>query len=288
MKKIKIWEFTRPTWGVVFKKISTYLRKYSPDWIQWTNNMNESDLQIVHVVGTGECSIMDTCKNLIVFQQCYSTAQADIVSYDTYWERSILSISFHPLNEYTHKKFNFLRTPLGADPTIFRQRPVQKLFDVCVTGYVPETECIDKLYTAVSTSGKKMIHTGQDFSKIFGWSPQHYLYRTFMPEEKLAETLCQSRYVSCMRLEEGFEVMGVEGLMCGTRPIVPNLRTYDFYKEHAEFVDVSNPNLIVDQLIKILNTEPKPIDQNEMQTIVHTFSWKNIVDNIFSTLQKLV
>jgi glycosyltransferase involved in cell wall biosynthesis len=286
MKIIRVWDFLHKNWGKVFKKISDQLRKHAPANIEWVENREESDLQLIPVIGSGEFLEAKKCSRPIIWQHCYYTANHEHVDYPSLWEKSPLVMSFHPLDTYTDKKFNFYRTPLGADPTIYKATGDDKSKLVFTTGHVAETECIDLLYEACKRINGCMFHTGENFQNKRGWLSKHYQWLKYMSEEELSNMLSQCKYVLAARLVEGFEVMGVEALLAGTRPIVPDLPTYDFYKGFAEFI---NPNLdITEQLAEILKKEPRPFSSDEFIEIHKKFDWANIAKGIYSEWSKLI
>jgi len=284
MGKIKVSEYRHPSWGTAFTRISEAFRKYSPENIVWVPNWEDSDIFIIHVVGEGEVPVLEReHPNKVIVQHCYWTAQIDRVDYIPFWKEAKLVISFHKLTDYTDESFNFHYMPWGADPDIFTytNRDIRTV-DVLTTGYIAKDECIDKLYEAAVKADKIVHHTGRNFVEQFGWDTGHYRHLRFMPILALAGLLNYTKYTSCLRLVEGFELLGVEGLFCGARPIVFDLPTYSAYKGFAYFVNHEDD--IVEQLVHILSQEPEPITDSEYEQILKTFSWKVLVPKMFSRI----
>ena len=83
-----------------------------------------------------------------------------------------------------------------------------------------------------------------------------------------------------LRLIEGFECHCIEGAMTGAVPIVPNIPTYDFYKDFGIFIDVKSD--IKQQLIEVFNNKNyKSLDYDIISYVRDRFSYKKIVENIY-------
>lgn len=275
----RIKEYTNPSWGYAFKRISKAFREYSPDWVEWVNN-DKYDLKLVHVVGGEEIPFLqkDLDKTIII-QHCYYTTYYD--KWDQFWKDALLTVSFHNLIDYTTEKFNFYRMPWGADPKIFYYDGEEKYLDIFVTGHVAETESINEIFEAVKRTNKVMVHTGHNFK--FG--SKNYRYLEYMPDYALRKVLANTRYVAGLRKIEGFELSCVEGLFCGAVPIVYDLPTYSFYEGLAIFI---NPNVdVVEQLVHHLSN-PVSLSYEQYKEAVNRFSWQNIMGGFYNILwQKL-
>jgi glycosyltransferase involved in cell wall biosynthesis len=279
---MKIFEFTRPEWGIAFKRISAALHQYAPADVEWTD-YDSCDLMIVHVVGTGEEEILKRDKPKIIIQHCYFTARPELVDYPAYWEKALLSVSFHDLRKYTDKSISYYGMPWGADPEVFKLQPgIERDITVFTTGHIAQTEGIDLVFEAVTAVKGFMMHTGANF----GWSRPTYTYTDYMEDTLLCETLNSAKYVSALRFTEGFELLAIEGLMCGARPIVPENDTYDWYREFGYTVNTKEP--IVPQLITIFQQEPRPVSAEEREQIVQRFAWEHIMNGFYSKVKEVV
>jgi hypothetical protein len=278
---MKIYEYRNESWGKVFDKISTAFHKHAPSDVEWVDTVEESDIQMIHIIGPGEVEVIEKSPNRILIQQCYFTAGYKDVDYPSYWKDSLLTMSFHNLPDYTDVDFEFYRTAWGADPSLYRflNRGPREI-KAFTTGHVAKTESIDEVHSAIREVGKTLYHTGENFSWKNG-----YRHLDYMSESRLVYLLNSVQYVPCLRKIEGFELMGIEGLMCGARPIVFDLPTYDFYKGHAEIISTKN---IEDQLVEIFSREPRPVTDKEYQEILEKFSWKNIISKIFTRIYERI
>ncbi len=257
--------------GIGVQRITEALKKYTP--IEWVDS--GEDFTLVHVVGGEQYAQCDT--HSIIFQYCYLTAgEADWISK---WQQAPLTISYYPL--HTYADFNFLYVPLGYDPEVFKLTQTgARNITAFATGHVASTEHLDVLFRAIQKVGGTMVHTGENFK----YCPRYYKYREYMPISKLAQTLNFCKYTSCLREIEGFELLGVEGLACGARPIVLDLPCYDWYREFGYTVRESN---LIEDLINILSNTPPPVTAEELSVIAQRFSWPGICNTIYQRICSL-
>lgn len=277
---LRIYEYTNPAWGTAFKRISKALHDYAPENVKWIDYPGGAQIILVHVVGGGEVPIMEDVlesgRKLLIVQHVVKTGGT--YNWNEYFKQAILSISFHDLHSYYPKdKFNAYSTPWGFDPKEFSKLDIPKNRKVIGTGYVADTECLDKLYTACFNTKNYMFHTGKDFE--FG---EYYKHVPWLTPEQFNIMLNSVQYTSCLRDIEGFEMMGVEGLVCGAIPIVPDLSTYRWYRKHGIFIDMKKD--IVKQLEDILVLTPTPPNEDELEEVHQKFSWEYIVPAIFAHL----
>lgn len=274
---MKVWEYIHPHWGIAFKRISHALHVYAPENIQWTQDKDAADVHLIHVVGEGEIPLLTSNKPKIIIQHCYFTAGAPAVNYAQYWKDSLLTTSFHNLPNYTDINFPFHHMPWGADPEVFNLLPyVPRKYKIVATGHVAESECIDKVFEACVKTNNILLQTGQNF----GWNNNHYRHTPYLRNGDFTLLLNSCEYVSALRVIEGFELMGIEGLFCGARPIVPDDPTYDWYRQYGHTIDTKRD--IVEQLVEILKTPATPLTPEEYTEVTERFSWKNIIRNFYA------
>lgn len=277
---MKLFEYINPKWGKAFKRISDAFHKYSPSWIEWVQREEDCNVLLVHVVGGEEAIILEKVIPKIIIQHCYFSAEYERYDWPKYWEQAILTVSFHNLPEYTERKFSFYGMPWGAEvEQFFRIPSIEKDISIFSTGHVAETECIDKVFEACKTLKTIMFHTGHNFN----WNTQYYKHLEYIDNVPFNYLLNRCKYVSALRLVEGFELTAIEGLFCEARPIIPNESTYNWYRNYAYTIDTSKD--IVEQLMVILNTSPKPILEEEKKEIISTFSWKTIMEGFYKELE---
>lgn len=283
---MKVFEKLNPKFGKAFhERISPALRKYSPESVEWVDKEEDADYILVHTVGGEEFVYMlsKPLNKIINFQHCFLTVKnIEIEDWESIWENTLINISFHDFNWYTDKKIRKCVTPLGADTSVFVNKKLTKKYDVFGTGHVAETELLDVVYKACKTTGKTFLHTGHNFK----WEYPTYIYRDYMPITTLVDTLNQTRYISALRDVEGFELMGIEGALCGAVPIVPNLRTYYYYSGFGYFIDMRYDPY--EQIVELLNSDYEELTDEQIDRIKEKFNWEKIVKNIFNKIQEYI
>lgn len=278
---MKFYEYFDTKWGKAFYRISEAIHKYSPDWVTWVNSAEQADVEIVHEVGSGEIKPIEDSisagKKTIIVQHTYFTSGYN--KWDELWERANLTISFHNLPDYTKKKFNFLASPWGYEPSVFYDKHFVKENAIFATGHVAETEHLYDVFLACNETNTIMYHTGEDFK----WGGK-YVHLPYMENDKFNNLLNRVKYVSCLRDIEGFEMAGVEGLACGATPIVLDLSTYRWYDGYSISIDpYSN---IKDQLVNYLKINY--ILVNYQEKFEKTFQWYYIINNIFNKIKESI
>lgn len=278
---MKVYEYRNPNWGIVFSKISLYLRKYAPPDVVWVNSIDESDLQIVHIIGIGEVEVAQKSPNKIVWQHCYKTAGD--YPWDNLWMDSLMAVSFHDFRSYSDKPFNFLHLPLGYDEKIFypENRFENRPDIVFVTGHIAKDETIDVIFEACKSAGYLMFHTGENFK----FDSSYYKYIDYLPEDSYASMLRTiPKYVFGLRKVEGFEVAVLEGIASGAMGVVPTLPTYDWYEDIAIRIDLESSNL-VENIYNILKNNEKI---NVNLEALKQYTWSNIMTKFWNTVWQLL
>jgi len=275
---MKIFEYTNPDFGKAFKRISVAMQTHFPD-VEWVTE--NPDVEIVQVVGKKEYDYLmskQSLSNVIMFQQCLYTTDIPVTNWAQLWNECKLTISFHNLNSYIDNKDKFFRTPLGAEPDLFPVSKSQRTYTVFSTGHVAETECLDKVFAACILANKKMLHTGENFK----WDNTHYQFLEYMTDSWYSSILQRVKYVTGLRVIEGFEMACIEAAMTGAVPIVPFIQTYIDYKDFCIYIDMDKD--ITQQLVNIFMSEYKPLSLEQITYVRNNFSWQKICGEIYKRL----
>lgn len=266
---MRIKEFMNPDWGKAFKRISKAFHS-NFNKIEWVDT-NE-DIELVHIVGTAEVDYLlkkDSLSNVVIVQHCFRTAGVDSQeTWNSLWKNCRLVISFHNLPKFTDTKFNFIRTPWGADPSMFPVSTDHRIVKVFATGHVAGTEKLDSIFEACQLTNNIMYHTGENFK----FNPKTYQFFDYMDNKEYSAMLTYVQYVAGLREIEGFEMACIEGAMTGATPIVPTENSYDFYNPFAIKVDTNTD--VVPQLVKIFSEPYIPLGLDKILYVRNTFDWK--------------
>jgi|WetSurMetagenome_2_1015567.scaffolds.fasta_scaffold177743_1 hypothetical protein len=275
---VKLYEISNPVFGKVFQRITKAFHQYSPSYVEWVDSVDKADKVILEVVGGLEYDQAQDIPvgKLVLFQQCVFTSGVPLEKWYELWNVASGVMSFHPLTRYFKEPttFNFLHTPLGAEPNDFPYIPnVKRYRKVITTGHIAETECIDKLYEAAKQSNTILYHTGENF----GWET-NYAHLPYMIDSEFARVLNSTEYVAGLRAIEGFEAMCLEGAMVGATPIIPKLPTYEHYDTFGQFIDLDQD--VVGQL-KVLFENYTPLSREAVEWVRDVFAWKNVMHDIY-------
>lgn len=277
---MKLFEIRDHKFGKAFDRISKALIDNSPDGVEWVGDKNQADYTVIHTVGgeqLAQMREMDLSK-VINIQHCVFTTWSPIEEWEPIWEKALLNVSFHDLKSYTTKEINALRIPWGADVNLFTNQGLKKHIDVFATGHVADTECIDLVYRACKNKDKVLYHTGENFR----YQAPNYKHLSYMDDTEFVKRLNSTKFTSCLRRVEGFELMGIEGALCGAVPIVPRLPTYDFYEGFGEFVDMDGD--IVSQVENLLDGNYFMTGE-KIDYVRDKFSWQTICSSFYGALR---
>lgn len=265
-------------------RVAEALTAYAPSNVTVVKEPADADFQIVHVIGTGSFEGVDESKPHAIIQYCLKSSGRTEAEWLPTWRKANLVWSyFHLLGE-----FHSMHAPLGVDPIFtLSRRPQPRLIGVMTSGYVsgPASEAIDEVAEAASRVGAYVAHLGPPdvegmASRTRNWRSIHEIN-----DANLADLYNRTRWVSGLRHVEGFELPVLEGLVCGARPIVfdrPDMR--DWYDGHAVFVPECCGEELVDRLMPILASEPKPVDAAERKVILKRFNWSRIATQFWEEL----
>lgn len=268
-------ENLNPILGRGIQRISKALKDFSPAGITWAKPGQPADITFLHLISQDQIPLIN--EHTVVLQYCWKTAGA--ADWLSAWKKAKAVISYYDLPD--QDQYNFLHTPLGYDPRIFKNYNLVRNNVVFATGHVSETEHLHDVFMACKLANTKMFHTGENFR----WCNKNYRFFDYMGDGDLVKTLNTTKYVSCLRSVEGFELLGVEGLACGTRPIVLDLPCYDWYRKFS--YTVSEKEDLVAQLWNLFKQPPAPVSVLEYEEVERLFSWKNIIPKWFEFLSSV-
>jgi len=172
---------------------------------------------------------------------------------------------------------------------MFYDRKIDREYTIYTWGCAsdPESEGIKNIHRAIMTLRErgvdcKMLHSGINYAFGDGYE--------YVPPTKdlneVARRLSQSRYANALREEEGFELMGIEGMLCGARPIYYDLPCYrHWFDDFGLFIPPGQD--AVKELVKIfdpcfMNNPGIQVTPEEKYNVINTFRWRTIGDNFWA------
>ena len=123
-----------------------------------------------------------------------------------------------------------------------------------------------------------MVHVGKRFAE--------YPIIDFVEnitDDELRTIYNQCQWFSVLRRADGFEMIGLEALLCGVRPIMFDTINYRrWYNNYAKFIPEKTVGDTVRDLIRVLAEEPQEVTDSEIEEIKERFNWKTIIEGFWN------
>jgi len=272
-------------------RVEKAIKSSAPEGISFTSNLQEADIQFLHMIGTGE--LLDLVKEkFVLFPYCFEAMdKSTLQRAQTFFNRAIMVFSYLDVPKIVDTdNFNFLKSPLGVDTNIFKNHNLLKDTCITTTGYVSGSEAIAECVQASARLNKKSIHIGGDLTPELGYNlsakyPNLYTRRELITDEELVSCYNRSNFVSGLRRFEGFEFPVLEGILCGARPICFDIECYrQWFGDLAIYVPQCDYTELINRLSDIMST-PLPITEAEYSYVINTFSWNVILNNFWDNFK---
>lgn len=292
--------FTRPM-GLhsrAMVRVSNALDRHLPVrfTVSGTSARQYTDLVILHVIGYDAIEQAEDIKlrggKYAVIQYCLkSTEYTSESDWQWLWTNAELVWSYYDLSKWAREfGFNFYYAPLGIDEVFIHppdMRPYNRRL-VITSGYVngPHSEAIEEVWRAAEIEGIEALHIGpstvegMDTNQFSRWNAVLGL-----SDEELASEYRRATWVSGLRHKEGFEMPAIEGLACGVRPLLfdqPSQRHW--YGESGVYVKDRSGDELINDLVNIFRSKPRPVSEDERKDILDRFNWQTIVSGFWERL----
>lgn len=214
-----------------------------------------------------------------------STQQPDARSWAALWACARCVWSYYDLERMSPRQGNFYHAPLGVDSDVFYPRPPLSgppyTYVVATSGRSRLTESVREAAIAAHLVRRKIFHLGS----ILALGP-HGHCAVDITDDQLATFYSDCDWVSGLRRVEGFELPAVEGLLCGTRPILFDRPHYrQWYDGFGEFIPEDSRQVVLDQLVQLFERGPRPVTRAEREEAVFRFSWDRILKGFWERCQ---
>lgn len=265
--------------GRGIQRLAEALDRHKPDGVEIVRDRERADLEVIHVIGCGSLPSDLARIPYAVVQYCLRTTEneGDLNYWLPVWQKARAVWSYYDL---PRNGYRLLHQPLGVDPDIFHERNNAngREYAIATHGYVAETEAVHECHRAAARAEHKAAHLGPNLGQ--GGD-------TFkdLSEEDVAALWSRTERVAALRRIEGFELPGVEGLMCGARPVAfdaPHYRAW--YGKHAEYVPECGPKALTRILAELLQTPPRRVTKRERETVAKRFSWPKLTEAFWGAI----
>lgn len=277
-------------------RIANALARHAPEGVEIVNDKPSADVYIMYVIGH---DFADWAEEIISSGKRYACVQCCLTAdptlrYSTWewlWKHSALVYSYYDLSRYVRElDFNFYHAPLGMDDC-FKHSNLNghQRQSIITSGYVssPRAEAIEEVWIAAGECSLPVIHIGPNKVKGIGTRPNHVTCVENIPDEQLVWYYSGAKWVAGLRHTEGFELPALEGICSGARGILFNQRDLShWYRDHAVYINECYGDRLVERLVEVFRSEPKPVTEDERSHVMHRFDWKAICKGFWTTLLK--
>lgn len=291
----------QPSLGL--ERIAIALRRYAPSSVTIHTFPRNNDLTIIYAIGRRDAiqrqveDILSRGQRYAIIQVCLrSTMSPSTHEWREIWDKAAVVWSYYDLNSAiandifnygidlnnTTYLTNFYHAPLGVDATVFVADPnVKKLFTIATSGLSRLQESVRECWLAVEQVGGSAFHVGSPHL-----SSVCRVFSAGCNDNQLAASYQQCEFVSGLRRTEGFELPAVEGLLCGSRPILFSTPDYRrWYEPWGEFIEETDRQGVVDQLVELFKRGARPVTAEEREQAVERFNWETIVRGFYERLK---
>lgn len=270
--------FARPESRAVGRVI-TNLERYLPGGNSIVATMEEADLVVLHVAGknihTTEMAqriLAQGTKYAVIQYAFLTTRNKDPKDWKKLWDGAEVVWSYYDLSAYITK---FYHAPISADQELFFRTNDEKKYLVGTLGDDGSyrIECFGEVHLAAFQSGGRVAHVGNlvgTYSNVDRFAN--------ISDDELRSVYNQCNWFASFRRVEGFEMVALEALLCGTRPIMfdnPNYRRW--FDGLVKFIPEKSVGDTVRELRSVFREPPQPVTDEEIEEVKRRFNWNKII-----------
>jgi len=269
--------FSRGINRVIFE-----LYRYMPDDFVIADDPDSADLVVLHINGRHDQNVQRAQKikslghKYAVIQYVLASCRnPDPLEWADLWDDAKVVWSYYDLHKWIPLLYH---APLAALPDKFYREDVEKKYLIGTMGVDPKSECFNEARLACFKAGGKMVHVGKKFTEdpIIDFVSE-------IDDDELRTIYNQCQWFSVLRRADGFEMIGLEALLCGVRPIMFDTINYRrWYNNFAKFIPEKTVGDTVRDLTEILKGEPSEVTDDEIAEVKVRFDWKTIIEGFWN------
>ena len=256
------------------------LYKYLPEDFVIADDPESADLVVLHINGRHDHNLIraqkvkDARHRYAVIQYVMKSCRnPNPEEWADLWDDAQVIWSYYDLKKWIPDMYH---APLGVTDKFYKE-DVEKKYLIGTMGTEPKSECFNEARLACFKAGGRMLHIGKKFAEdpIIDFVDN-------VPDDKLRTLYNQCKWFSVLRRADGFEIIGLEALMCGVRPIMfdtPNYRQW--YNDYSKFIPEKSVGDTVRDLTKVLQGEPSVVTDSEIEEVRERFDWKPIIEGFW-------
>lgn len=272
--------------AVGISRVAFNLDKYLPEDFIVTADTDSADLVVLHVKGRHDHILHGTRKLLAAGKQ-YAIIQYVLGSsrnpnpkdWEEIWNGAKVVWSYYDLRKYISNQYY---APLAADPEKFYKETANKDYLVGTIGQTYEAECLGEVRMAAYNVGGRVFNVGEEFAK----DPNVDNFQ-FITDDEVRGLYNRCKHFSALRRKDGFEMVAIESLLCGVRPIMFDTPTYrHWFDGLVNFIPEDRPDKVVASLVKLFREEPRPVTDEEIEETKKRFNWKELCSGFWERCAK--
>lgn len=262
-------------------RVAFNLAKYLPEHWEVATGSESADLTVIHVRGRHDhvanmaARIKAEGRQYAIIQYVLESCKnPDPKDWLTIWGGAKVVWSYYNLHQYVPELYF---APLAADPKLFYREDEPTSYLVGCNGEDYRAECLAEVRTAAFGLGK-VLHVGPDFA-----ADPNVTALQNITDAQFRKAYNQCEWFSALRRKDGFEMVAVEALLCGARPILfdaPRFRTW--FDGLAEFIPEGTPAEVVSSLKELFQRGPRPVTDDEIAETKARFDWSRICGEFWS------
>lgn len=257
-------------------RVALNLARYLPQDCQLTTGPESADLTVLHVVGRHDHACRSARKikaeghqYAVIQYVLESCRNPDPKDWQELWDGAKVVWSYYDLTQHIPHQY---LAPLAADPDVFFPMESEKQYIIGANGEDYRAECLAEVRMAAHGLGR-VLHVGPDFA-----ADPNVTSVKHITDEQFRVYYNQCHRFACLRRKDGFEMIAVEALLCGVRPVMfdaPRFRRW--FDGLAEFIPEGTPGEVVNSMKSLLRSSPSPVTGAEVEETKSRFNWERII-----------
>lgn len=256
-------------------RVNTQMHKYLPEGNIVSGDSNNAELHVIHVIGRrdhvlkrAQKILQDGSQYVICQYVLESCRNPDPNDWKEIWDNAKFVYSYYNL-----PITNLYHAPLAADPTVFYKEDVEKKYAIGSNGYDFKNECIGEVQLAVWNTGTIGAHVGKNFN-----SNPIIDYYSNITDDESRKVYNQCKLWSALRRKDGFEMVAVESMLCGVRPIMfdtPNYRQW--FDSLVSFIPETSVDGVSGYVKALIKKDSGAMTDSEIEEVKNRFSWERMM-----------
>lgn len=266
-------------------RVAIELERRAPEGFEIVEDESQADLIVIHVNGRHDHkvrqaeTILESGRKYAVIQYVLGSCRnPDPQDWIWLWKNAVCVWSYYDLRAYTTNQYF---SPLGVNSDVFYRENLEKRWLVGTNGNSYKAECIGEVRLAAFDRGRT-VHIGpeQEPSPITDFHQD-------VSDDELRRLYNQCKWFSCLRRKDGFEIIALEALLCGVRPIVfdaPRFRQW--FEGLAEFIPEEKPEAVMHSLRALFKKEPESVTDEQIEMVKARFDWGKIASGFYEMIRQ--